>query len=253
MKIISKKCTKCDEVKIVSEFGLDKHRKDGFKCSCKECIKEVRKVYLKKNKEKIAEKKKIYDQENRCRFAERVKKYLQENRERIAIREKKYRQDNKNRIASRDKISYVKNKEKRKKYLQENRERIAIREKKYRQDNKEKIILYFKEYRKTDQCKITKTNSAHKIRYQKISSSNNTIPVDRIYPLTKELSQLLIRQNHKCNICYTLISREKKNIHLDHYVPLSKGGSHSIDNVQWLCAKCNFEKGSSMPKELLLI
>ncbi len=212
MKIISKKCTKCDEVKIVSEFGLDKHRKDGFKCSCKECIKEVRKVYLKKNKEKIAEKKKIYDQENRCRFAERVKKYLQENRERIAIREKKYRQD-----------------------------------------NKEKIILYFKEYRKTDQCKITKTNSAHKIRYQKISSSNNTIPVDRIYPLTKELSQLLIRQNHKCNICYTLISREKKNIHLDHYVPLSKGGSHSIDNVQWLCAKCNFEKGSSMPKELLLI
>lgn len=32
------------------------------------------------------------------------------------------------------------------------------------------------------------------------------------------------------------------NIHMDHVVPLAKGGSHSVDNVQPLCATCNLRK-----------
>ncbi len=30
--------------------------------------------------------------------------------------------------------------------------------------------------------------------------------------------------------------------HMDHIIPLSKGGEHTLDNVQPLCAKCNLSK-----------
>lgn len=48
-----------------------------------------------------------------------------------------------------------------------------------------------------------------------------------------------------CGICGNILDwSDKSKIHLDHIVPLSKGGSHSITNVQWSHAKCNLSKGS---------
>jgi hypothetical protein len=44
------------------------------------------------------------------------------------------------------------------------------------------------------------------------------------------------------NIC--LKCGQSKNLTADHVVPLSKGGSDSIDNIQPLCGICNSEKGT---------
>ena len=37
--------------------------------------------------------------------------------------------------------------------------------------------------------------------------------------------------------------------HIDHIVPLSKGGLHTKDNLQMLCAPCNRGKGDMLPEE----
>jgi 5-methylcytosine-specific restriction endonuclease McrA len=39
--------------------------------------------------------------------------------------------------------------------------------------------------------------------------------------------------------------------HIDHYVPLSKGGEHTLDNVRPSCANCNLKKNNKMPEDFL--
>jgi 5-methylcytosine-specific restriction endonuclease McrA len=44
-----------------------------------------------------------------------------------------------------------------------------------------------------------------------------------------------------CNYCLKdIILREDR--HLDHIFPLSKWWLHTINNLQWLCVKCNLSK-----------
>lgn len=46
-----KLCTKCGKVKPLSEFGLNKSKKDGHQCHCKECVREYKKKHYQEHKE----------------------------------------------------------------------------------------------------------------------------------------------------------------------------------------------------------
>lgn len=37
--------------------------------------------------------------------------------------------------------------------------------------------------------------------------------------------------------------------HLDHIIPLSRGGCDAAHNLQWLCAPCNLSKGARLMEE----
>jgi len=57
----------------------------------------------------------------------------------------------------------------------------------------------------------------------------------------KLLTLLYGEQSGNCNICG--VHFEKRNLTLDHIVPLSKGGPDADDNIQLLCQACNSMKG----------
>ncbi len=148
-----------------------------------------------------------------------------------------------------------------KEYRKKHKEKIKIHDKKFREENKEKLTIYAKQYRekntekikkyyKTEKGKIASSNARHKRRFLKLKTMDGSIPTNMTCPLTKELQSLLTKQDNKCYLCNTDISNAK---HLDHWIPLSKGGRHSIDNVIWLCPTCNLQKSAKVPNELLLI
>ena len=47
--------------------------------------------------------------------------------------------------------------------------------------------------------------------------------------------------------CACVLCGSDYKIELDHIVPYSKGGQHTVDNLRVLCKPCNRRKGASMP------
>ena len=217
-------CNICKQSKLINEFGLRKNSVDGHNGKCKSCEYEYHKLYRKQNKESLCEKKKLY---------------YENNKEHIIEKSKIFRENNKDKIYETRKI-----------YLSRNKKRIANVMKNYYESNKQSIFENIKIYKQTESCKISKRNYLNKRRFLKKISSDGTIPLRYSYPLTSELNQLIVSQNYKCKYCDCHLTLDT-NTHLDHIVPLSRGGIHSIVNVQWLCSSCNLKKSSMSESDFL--
>lgn len=59
-----------------------------------------------------------------------------------------------------------------------------------------------------------------------------------------DVREILKRQRGKCAHCRIRLGTNK---HLDHIVPLARGGSNHRSNLQFLCAPCNLAKGARDP------
>lgn len=62
----------------------------------------------------------------------------------------------------------------------------------------------------------------------------------------KDERSALRRQRGLCAICSSNLKNGK---HLDHIIPIFRGGTNYAGNIQFLCQKCNLEKGSLLPIE----
>ena len=54
--------------------------------------------------------------------------------------------------------------------------------------------------------------------------------------------QVIERDRKTCYMCGKVCARSE--IHLDHVIPLSKGGDHTLENIKVSCADCNLRKGN---------
>lgn len=72
-----KKCSKCKEVKSLSEFYKDKHKVDGVTSNCKVCVKQGSSLYYNQNKETVIERTSKYGKEYMKVYRVQNKEYLQ--------------------------------------------------------------------------------------------------------------------------------------------------------------------------------
>jgi len=158
-----------------------------------------------------------------------IKLKFDSKKEEIYIKRKKSYKERKDRL----------NKKRRKDRL-ENPQKYKEEEKK-RSLNKERIEYkkeYSKKYRKTEKGKFVEKNKSHKRRtkYKKGDVS------------TEQLRKLI----KKSKYCYWCNIKLDNNYHIDHYVPLSKGGEHTISNLVISCPSCNLRKNAKDPYEFAL-
>lgn len=60
-------------------------------------------------------------------------------------------------------------------------------------------------------------------------------------------SDIIDRDHSTCYLCGHPV--DTHDIHLDHVIPISKGGPHTADNVRVTHSQCNLRKGASMPSD----
>ncbi|WP_372344930.1 HNH endonuclease [Streptomyces sp. KL116D] len=68
---------------------------------------------------------------------------------------------------------------------------------------------------------------------------------DSVGIVPREWRKLVRRYRNRCAYC----GGNEGGIHMDHVIPLSRGGRHAIGNVLPACQGCNLSKGSKLVAE----
>lgn len=245
MSASHKVCYTCNEEKLkIEHFTKDASKVDGFHPSCKKC------------KNSLAAQRRLDNLESK---RTRDRAYAANNKEAKAKADLKYREANKEKLKTAKKEYYQKNTEKLKNSNRLNRlnrtpeqiesDKIRSRENYLNEtpEQKQRRIEYGKLYHKTLSGKLSSARNAHKRRALKLSQEDGTVT-------SQALENLKNIQKHKCYYCGEALEYDKnKAVHLDHYIPLSEGGLHSITNVVWSCGPCNWSKGNTIPVEPLML
>ncbi len=152
-------------------------------------------------------------------------------------------------------------------YRKRNPEKVRGYQRKYFLKNKDRIADYNKVYAKTknrrDVCrKYYQSNKGECDRRTKLWESQNPgikvhyASVRRARKKASEtrdakekIREIRSREKNACLYCGKIVTR--KNLHIDHYIPLSKGGTHSADNLVPSCDKCNLSKSASHPHDFI--
>lgn len=153
----------------------------------------------------------------------------------MAIRWKLWYQANKDKKRERDREYQRANPDKKREYNKRFREKSPEKASATTQRWRENHPEEYKARSRTDGQRWYKNNPeavkvrSHRRRTHKINSSGN---------FTAEEWEALCKQyDYLCLCC-----KEQKPLTVDHVIPISKGGTNNIDNIQPLCQSCNCRK-----------
>ncbi len=170
-------------------------------------------------KAKIVARKKLWQQNNREKVNAAGRAYYQANRGKVDAKNRKWVKDNREEFREICRRSEKKNRKVR---------TDAVRQ--WRHENKEFYATRQAEFRTL-----------------RLAKEGNTKPS---WFNAFDLNRIMENQLFRCVYCPVNI---KENFHFDHRVPFILAGGGNKENIQILCADCNFRKGVRTHKEFLKI
>ena len=208
IQIDGKVCTKCHLWKAITEFYPKKYALDGRRSACIVCTTLV-------NTNKRAS--------NREAERERLRSYYALNRDKILTRR------NNRSLTTKQKI---------REYMIDWRSRHP---EKVREYNRKRYALYPEAVQEANKRWDAKNPEKRRAIYQRrrarLQQAEGSFTAE-------EWERLKAEYNYQCLRCH----RTPPEILLtpDHIMPLSKGGSNYISNIQPLCRSCNISKGTKI-------
>lgn len=201
-------CDNCGRQAILEGRGL-----------CKTCYSRW---HYTQNKEKYHAAGRRYYARNLEKEHARRHSYYALNRERESERNRRYREEHPERRKATEAA-----------YRARNREKERARAARYRKEHPDRRKAACKSW--YEQNKEQAFAQARQRRGRKLNAPGNGIDERLIYRLFKR----------RCAYCGTRLHyHERGTWHIDHVVPLSKGGADDNDNAALACAPCNLSKGN---------
>jgi len=233
-----KTCTKCLQNLPITNFGKKsgpKASKSGLRPRCKPCESLDNKDYRLRNPEKVAASKKKWESKNADKKKQYDKNYQRKNAEHYKLYQKKYRSENAKKLSIDNKLWRLENAERKretdKKWAAANREKTRLNSKRYRARNPERARANVARYGAKNPERSRRATAMRRAR----QSANQAMAVSLV-----EMQRLL---NRPCAYCGA------KSEHIDHVIPISRGGGHKIGNLIGSCAQCNQSKSAMLVSE----
>lgn len=199
--------------KTAEEILADK--RDEYQRHREKYRAQKRRRYL-ENKEYILAKNKEWAKNNRARSNAIVKKCKDKNREAVRDWNREYQRN------------YM--------VVHKDRHRAAVDN--FTKRNPEKVAAWKADYRHRNREKLHAWGAKRKLAIG--DAVKNPQIIELIYSWK-------VAKDTKCYYCNTpLIGRE---VHIDHIVPISRGGKHEISNLCAACMPCNGSKHNKLPHE----
>lgn len=237
-----KACTVCGKKypATAEYFHRKSNTKDGLRHTCKRCHTESAKRYYQSNRERVLT---------------RLRHYRKENPEKESERNRRYRESNRDKFLATMRRWYWKNPEARRRVAREWREANPEKTKEfgriYYRDNRERLLkrahLHYRQNREryAEMARRWRKENPNKVRFYRRRREALERGADGSHTL-KEVESLYGQQQGKCFHCGADISN---GYHVDHWMPLSRGGSDYIKNIRLLCPPCNLSKNNKLPSE----
>lgn len=232
-----KRCGKCKEWKPLGDFNKDKYQKDGHQSRCRICQAVKRKEHYQENREKEIEKVKRYRNERPEWVKEYNKLHYENNHEYHLKRSKEYKEKNREIIIAKVRQKYKDNREKEiekvKNYQRRNKDKMAKSGKQYRESHRDKVRAIKKDWDSRNRDKASQYSNKRRA-HAEVNGGNYT---------AQEWKSLCDFYGNVCLRC-SIHAKDtlKGKLSPDHIIPLSKGGSNDISNIQPLCLPCNISK-----------
>lgn len=219
-----KRCTKCEEEKSVEKFYMRVNGagKEVPRGSCKACESHSHKMRAKRKK--VTPKRKVC---SRCHVRKKSSEFY---RRAAALdglfteckqcnngRKRDFCRDNREQVNAygREFSAQPDQKRKKKEYCEANREVNRRGCRAWYIRNRDKAAM------KSDRRRLRETLAF-------------------VEPVSRR--KVWERDDEACQICKSAV--DFADMHLDHIIPISRGGEHSYANTQTTCATCNLSKGA---------
>ena len=150
-----------------------------------------------------------------------AKQYRQKHGDRVRAGEKRYRDANPDKMHEKYQRQKTTLKETKHKWWIKNRDKALEQHREWRQSNREKI----------------RTNNRNRKAVLKKAQGKHT---------DEDIRDQHKRQKGRCYWCGKKVG---DTYHVDHVIPLDKGGSNGPENLVIACPVCNLSKGSKFPHE----
>lgn len=211
-------CT-CENPQPLEAFSKDKSQKDGRQKRCKTCNRN----YNAANLERITQRRAQYRQGRRAELAAKQRDYYSVNKDARLSYGRSYQVLNRSSIRAQKKA-----------YRQRNRVAVLQYFRAYRRANRERLLSLQRQYRaeNLERCRAHSRLGAIRRRARLLSAPGDFTSAD--------IAAKLELQGGLCYYCEADLS--ETGYHVDHKIPLARGGSNWPANLCCACPDCNVRK-----------
>lgn len=195
----------------------------------KESIAARKKAWALKNAEKIREQRRAFRIANHSRIREQAKSYYRKNAERIKAKSRAYHAENREEL-----IPKIRQRQ------QKNKIAFLATCAAWRARNPEKVRLAHANWNAKHPGYHNESMRRRKYRIR-IATVGDIAEVRKFYRFVKT------SPSASCHYCLKELARGDR--HVDHLLPLTRGGLHTRSNLVCSCDQCNRRKNKKTPDE----